>query len=517
MVNIVNEHASHLTSSTSHADIVHTHEDLSIYADVPSYISTSDRALGLDNVTNTIYVRQCYRNLWKLFVEMNTRHTKALLITGNPGIGKSLFAGYILYRILLDRWIYTPSHHFNIVYENQAAQYKLVLSTDGSVQKFQSAGEVESLLMDNPDTFYIFDASVKHFDEPSPSTCRTIVLSSPDVENYKEWSKRHEARLYMPEWSSEELQQAFTMCLTDEQRHSIPTAEVVAERYGFVGGIARHVFSPEPTQKLIAQLNQEINVCDLHKVGKAGESLEKLKGTSHWVLCYNVTQDFDTDGMKPVSPYVTARLVQREHVEAHNDLMRFLRDTVDAPRAGTLRGYLFEEYAHKMLQNGGDFIARPLKGKDIRATHTVNFAPSTFKALNNVDSIKLLHHHECGHPSARNFPTVDAVMRPNRLLQMTVRDKHSINVDGLNAVLNGLTAVEPITKKVKGGENLKADYTSHPMPTAAPSSFDFYFVLPTPPDALFHKYKLPNIPNEQSIQGQVQYYALQLPLKDMPN
>jgi hypothetical protein len=427
-------------------------------------------------------------------------------ITGNPGIGKSLFATYILYRLLLDRVQHTPFQHFSIVYENQAAEYRLVLSTDGTLHSVPSKRAVEPLLMDTPSTFYIFDASVKHLGESSQSLCRTIVLSSPDVDNYKEWSKRHEQRLHMPEWSLEELQQAFPRCLTVEQRQRLPTPAVIEERYHLVGGIARRVFSTLTTEQLTARLRHEINTCELHKVAKAGESLEKLKGTSHWVLCYNVSTTFSAVGMKPVSSYVCQQLVRREEAKAHDDLVRFLRDTaVGVPRAGTLRGYLFEEFAHQALQRGGEFLIRALKGADVESTRTVRFSPSTARSISDTESIQQLLQHEYGKPTSQNFATVDAVLKPNSLFQMTIRDRHAVNVNGLNRVITGLLTPEPDSKRLKGGRSSKTSATTT-------SSFDFYFVVPSAPVTLFRSYKLPNISDESTVQGNVQYYALQLPL-----
>ena len=113
---------------------------------------------------------------------------------------------------------------------------------------------------------------------------------------------------------------------------------------------------------------------------------------------------------------------------------------------------------------------------------------------------------------AKNFPTVDAVLKPNSLFQMTIRDRHSVNMTGLGTVITGLLNPELDSKRLKGQRSC-TDVGSSRRAGKTRQSFNFYFVVPSAPVTLFTSYKLPTISDESAIQGNVQYFALKLPLE----
>ncbi|CAG8712232.1 10138_t:CDS:2, partial [Funneliformis caledonium] len=76
--------------------------------------------LGRTDEASVLFIRQCYRDLFKVVFSNNTRR---LIITGNPGIGKTFFDYYILYELMRKNAtvIYDKANKFPILFSNQTA------------------------------------------------------------------------------------------------------------------------------------------------------------------------------------------------------------------------------------------------------------------------------------------------------------------------------------------------------------------------------------------------------------
>jgi hypothetical protein len=80
------------------------------------------------------------------------------------------------------------------------------------------------------------------------------------------------------------------------------------------------------------------------------------------------------------------------------------------------------------------------KGKRHAAAHPLTIAPSVQPAQGVADAaaIAALAAGQYGEPSKSNFPTIDSVLKPNLLFQMTVSSAHDVNIDGLVAAVQAL-------------------------------------------------------------------------------
>ena len=101
-------------------------------------LSEDTTFLGSSSLPSKLYVREEYESFWEYILAHYVRrgHSTKLLVTGNPGIGKSVFGLLVLYRLAtmastLDAQ-YAP--HI-IVFQRTASKARYLFRTDGHVRE----------------------------------------------------------------------------------------------------------------------------------------------------------------------------------------------------------------------------------------------------------------------------------------------------------------------------------------------------------------------------------------------
>jgi hypothetical protein len=111
--------------------------------------------------------------------------------------------------------------------------------------------------------------------------------------------------------------------------------------------------------------------------------------------------------------------------------MGFIRSALPGAHRTTMRGMLFEEHAHRRLASGESFRARRLDGSaggSGDGAERVTFGALDTLIVQGVPDIRAGHH--C-RPRAQNFESIDAVVAPSSLFQITVGEKHPVKHNGL--------------------------------------------------------------------------------------
>jgi neutral trehalase len=108
-------------------------------------------------------------------------------------------------------------------------------------------------------------------------------------------------------------------------------------------------------------------------------------------------------------------------------LLQFLKSSDDYSRLGSLRGSLFEGFAHNLLRRGGKFVVRNLRTKKVSQLVLQATEAKYYRLLNEVELAKPFYYQPVSH----NEAAIDALTGPNLMFQMTVDDKHNINMAGL--------------------------------------------------------------------------------------
>ncbi|RHZ89298.1 hypothetical protein Glove_16g200 [Diversispora epigaea] len=431
---------------------------------------------------NILYIRKCYRELLEIVFDENI---KRLRITGNPGIGKSIFTYYILYKLAQRNKTIVYNHlgHTFIIFEKEKAIY-----VDKSVIR---------TYIHNPDVWYIIDAT-----EPEKVEAKTILVCSPRKDHYRNFDKYVGAKIrYMPIWSREEIE----TCREKIFNHLKP--EKVYDLFSKWGGIPRFVLekAQDPCQQRL--LEEAIVKNSDKRIFKFVGETDSSDDMSHMLLHIHTNipdkvNDIRTSYIEKfllfASEYVSKRVIDALIENHRKDLERFVISSSSINEFGALRGYVFEDIAHRILQKGGRFNIRLLDSDS--TSSTIEFPKRDKLVFNKINEIKEGMYCQ---PKSKNFGSIDAIVAPDILFQMTVSSnqknkknkkkiKNPISINGLKNLADKL-----------GGESEK-------------KYINFYFVLPKDKYNNFGKQNFHNKNNTVSktiptwITNRIRQYALEI-------
>ena len=326
------------------------------------------RRVTLDNVVfdshsvmpSTIYFRKFYPTLLNCLLER-----KYTILSGNPGISKSWFHWYLLYRMV--------NKHEKIEVKvpqliiRQVAQSELffifpehckVLSYDGDMIIARILPRITNNI--RPDAALLLIEPDASLDEPVLTPIPTILTCSPDRRRYHEFAKMGAIKHYMPVWQLDELQVVAAHIranTNDEFLMSALASEEIEERYSRFGGIFRYVIPPTYEALVAAQRDQDsileqAKPADTFVWGSDIEKRDDMKeNVSHFLLQYEVDEKtFKSFQMVTASEYVTKRLNEQDPSNA--ELYESIHRLKSMFRGGTKqRPNLFEYVVYHMLIN----------------------------------------------------------------------------------------------------------------------------------------------------------------------
>ncbi|CAB5364447.1 unnamed protein product [Rhizophagus irregularis] len=122
-----------------------------------------------------------------------------------------------------------------------------------------------------------------------------------------------------------------------------------------------------------------------------------------------------------------------------NIMGRLLRDIEGSLLTGTSDQFLgccFEQIAHRMLREGGNFIARSLEPafRENEVLHQQFTKQENILTFSKIEDIEESKYYQ---PEIKNFPSIDAIVAPKVLLQMTTSMTHPIKMVGLDKLYDG--------------------------------------------------------------------------------
>jgi hypothetical protein len=390
-----------------------------------------------------------------------------VLVTGTPGIGKSVFGFYLILRLLHLRETF-------ILYHSTKDQLRVLFRNGrifrGNLQSFDEEARHEAIII-------IYDCA-----DPLPvltyRAVRTIALSSPRQHHYNDFGKTA-MFFYMPPWEWEEV--AILAQSLQKTRE-----EIVAcyKLFLHVGGIPRHLFESSGWDKLKEAL-QSVNPEAVFSVVATDSVLVPEK--ANIVIHLIPTPDFRHCSRRLATQYVAHTLTDRFRQTCIQQLRAFIYGAKAAPTAQGLAGDLYEPVVFEQLRKGGQFPSRGLyppqlmpSTTEFKFDHELEFSPpppssSSSSApppppasrkrkrsfgipfttitvdeeiISSVPRVSHRFHHieEVKEkpenfflfPAFRNLAGADALVRPNILFQITVGDIHPINYEGLQTARNVL-------------------------------------------------------------------------------
>ena len=362
-----------------------------------------------------LYVRKCYEDVFELLL----KHIKmeSFAVSGTPGIGKSLFFVYILYRLMKDFEEKTLSLRPNRIVYQVGSTYECF---DLQQQIVSSATKVDAeKWVRKQDTFYVIDGRRS---EPLLSSCVVLFISSPRSQQYKEFVKQKMAKeWYFPVWTSEELESCRSQCYPD-LRNSI-----LQERHRVCGGVARFVFHkdysiPVP-KKMKSALNDTNAVRGVKYVGETTDIFPE----SHSLLQILVGDDEFGNAYQFIGLDVASKYVGEQLWILHSAQMITNLQEMFGGSPNEISRHLFEIYGHTVFSIGG----RTLK---CRCLEDATVTEITLDALNSqrvsfgknsIPTAAELIGSYYEPTDEDNFPAVDS-LSPQGMFQFTVAAEHPI-------------------------------------------------------------------------------------------
>jgi hypothetical protein len=346
--------------------------------------------------------------------------TSKLVISGNPGIGKSWFGFFVLHHLA------TQEPGARIVWESsrQLVRFYFHAGTvvEGNLSSFTD-------VLRDWAAWFIVDEAVAG--SPVDVFAQTLLLSSPRRENYKELLKCVGATIrFMPVWTWSEIQECHALLYSDDPARPVEAVQLAYDRWG---GIPRFVLEKLPDPAAQLSLQEALSTADIDSVLRAVGQIDAAGSASHRLLHIVTARPYVEKLISTCSRYVADQLAEKFATIQRDRLLSFLSTEKMPSLLSGLRGDLFEPYAHTVLRAGGTFTVRRLDC--VSSAEELELPTSTLRSVRSVVDLASCSAGDYCQPTGRNFPAVDAVLLPSLLFQMTVSLSHSINRSALKSAL----------------------------------------------------------------------------------
>jgi hypothetical protein len=358
-----------------------------------------------------LYVRESYRTIAS---SINPGINKGI-ITGTPGIGKSIFLIYLLWKLVKEgKRVLFIYHPFSIYYDEQGVVFML--------DKIPSSIDFSFW---NDTLWCLFDAKAKkeaQLNEFPHEMCTFIVSTSPRREMVNDFKKPPVPQeFYMPTWSEAELEAIVPF---------FPNATEWRDRFENLGGIPRHVLEVT-TRPPIQMLEAACTDCSLDdcikKIGM-NSTITEESNVVHLLVHVTSSAPYSDSSVRYASQAALNVIVRNKGNEAKRRMSELLASCQGNPLMAALCGYIFEPYAIELLERGGSFRCRQLVhgNKRIKPDETTLDIPLSIKTV--VDGVAPNQTRNRLHvPKTTNYAAIDAWIPGIGAFQMTVGKKHDIN------------------------------------------------------------------------------------------
>ena len=364
---------------------------------------------------NRLYIRESYRTIASRILEVNG--IQKVIITGTPGIGKSLFLIYLLWQLVKERKRVLFFYH----------PYSIYYDENGGVFKFAS----DRLSLENFESFWnetlwcLFDAKFKEQSDLAgvPVGLSTFILStSPRRDMVNDFKKPPVPDyFFMPIWTETELKAIAPLFSNSNEQWQ--------HRFEILGGIPRHVLEVTryTPREILEGACSECSLDDcIKKIGMDSVITDKSK-VIHSLVHMTSDPPFTNSSVCYASQTALNIIVRQRGIEALHRMRDLLASCAGNPLSAALCGYIFEPYAIELLERGGTFTCRQLvrgntKIKPIETT--LDIPPSTKIVVDSVlpdQTVDQLYV-----PKTKNYAAIDVWIPGIGAFQMTVGKKHDI-------------------------------------------------------------------------------------------
>ncbi|KAG2778972.1 hypothetical protein Pcac1_g11091 [Phytophthora cactorum] len=366
-----------------------------------------------------LYIRSSYRVIAdQALLNPDGNMVKYAVVTGTPGVGKSVFVYYVMWRLIKDR-------KRVLLFEGEGNFY-----FDGTTMfTCKALPDKSNLQFWSPDLWCLVDSLDPTSIPGLPyRRCSVLLASTPRRDCIGEFKKLAPTPdvFYMPLWTKEELATIAPM---------YPHAAAVWEnRFECLGGVPRLVLQDIETDPQ-AWLMSACNSCSLDDcimlVSIYSEINSKTKIAQ--ILIHIHSQEPYREYKVVYASDLAMQLIVRTKWRLDRAKLQSLLGSSDGnPLAQSLCGYIFELYSMDLLEQGGTFVYRELlseKSKRKRGTP----ADGTIDIPRSSQPRLIAERVEVGQlanqlyvPRTSNYTAIDAWMPQFGGFQMTVGKTHGI-------------------------------------------------------------------------------------------
>jgi hypothetical protein len=404
---------------------------------------------GLEDEPSKLYIRKCYNHLLGV---VNNSSIRKLRISGNPGIGKTLFGYYLLYHLV--------KKNETIVYDSNNLIGEVIVFDKGNGFYLNCTDHnTKRGYLYNRDNWYIVDGK-----QPDRAVAKTVLICSLRKDHYREFDKQNPDIRIMPVWTWEEIND----CRKEIFKHL--SEEVVRTLYMKWGGIPQYVLMSAENSEIQNKIQQAIDSCN-EKIFQFISASDSSEDVSYMLIHIwtnvseedNLKEDNDNKGkgketdevksigegqyytqtiIKFASDYVGERITER----LKDMIMSRLQAEVEACLSNgksinnAYFGCYFEQVVHRMFRKGGTFFARSLESDQLEYEITLKSQNEILK----FSKVEMIENNKYYQPDSQTFPAIDSIIAPNYLFQMTIATNHPIKLSGLKAVEEKLAEKGPI-------------------------------------------------------------------------
>ena len=367
-----------------------------------------------ENIPETKLKKLFVRDSYRALAESIEPGINKAIITGTPGIGKSLFLFYLLRKLVKE------GKRVFIVYGATMFYY----DGQGGVFGCSSLPDGFDLLFWNETLWCLFDAKDKTIGDLGKfpyGKCTFVLSTSPRRDLVNDFRKAPTVQeFYMPIWTEEEL---------DVIAPCFPGAIDWRRRYDVLGGVPRLVLentSKDPVA-IIEDACRRCSLDDCMEVIGLSSSIKETSKVVHALVHVTSSYPFTDSSVSFASEVALRTIVRKKWKEAVRD-MRILLEACDGnPLSASLCGYIFEPYAIELLEKGGEFRCRQLfhgNKRDLPEEGKLTIPPSKKLTVDRVSEGQTLK--QLYVPTSRNYAAIDAWMPGIGGFQMTVGKRHKI-------------------------------------------------------------------------------------------
>jgi hypothetical protein len=430
--------------------------------------------------SEVMFVRPHFPLLYEdVMSELRRESGKWWLLTGTPGIAKSTFGLYCLWRVIMEG-------KRTVVYQYDKHSKKYVVYPDGqqyTLPKLAVSNE-ETDVLDDPDAVFITDSIT-----PSPNRAVTLMVSSPDREKYKEFQKFPQTlSLTAPTWSWGELRAWRERCFP---RVSV---DLMEWRYSLWGGNVRHVLAKndKTSRRELAEVLGRVKTAQDVLTAKADMGVSTKTSTDR--LFHLIPAGQARGGVSPSSwdyyDQPTAAVcseVMRAIIVGHvPDVVRYdLWLALGSGTAGAMNsalGAMVERWFTDVLCRGGEFRVQRLTGGLEGAT--MSLPPLRLCKVPSLKSVPQASEPTLFLSSNPREAVVDAMLSVGGLLlQFTMNLNHTIKEVHLPELLQSTEALadpaaSPLSSLMPAGSSRALVFVV-PQDMVAKCTKEFRFQAPT--------------------------------------